>query len=186
MEDKSFVQWGPFPAAAFESAVALVGNLTTQIEKMARLQLDASAETTREALTATQALADIKEVSELSGWQETYVQPGLERAVETARRQYVLLVESRHVVVEALKDASAEASVQIREGIDRLAEQAPEGYEPVFDVLRQGLDAQTAALESLTRVSEQLHDIAEANAVAFRDAVKPAVKTAPAGKRKAA
>jgi hypothetical protein len=58
---------------------------------------------------------------------------GLERVADTVRKQYDLLAESRSVVLDAIKEASAEATQQVQAGIDRLAEQAPEGFGPVFE-----------------------------------------------------
>ena len=187
MAEKNVFQWGPDQQAAIDSAFALVGNLTTQVEKLTRLQLEAGAEATRDALAAAQALIEIKDAAELGNWQAVYWQPGLERVTDTARKQYELLVESRNVVIDAFKEASSDAAQQVQVGIDRLAEQAPEGFGPVFDVIRNGLAAQASALESVSLVSDQINGIAEANVVALKNAVKPvAAKPAAASKRKAA
>ena len=126
MAEKNLFQWGPYQEAALESGLSLFGNLTTQVEKITRLQLEAGAEATREALAAAQALIEIKDPAELGNWQTTYWQPGLERVADTVRKQYDLLAESRSVVLDAIKEASAEATQQVQAGIDRLAEQAPE------------------------------------------------------------
>lgn len=56
MAEKNLFQWGPYQEAALESGLSLFGNLTTQVEKITRLQLEAGAEATREALAAAQAL----------------------------------------------------------------------------------------------------------------------------------
>lgn len=187
MAEKNLFQWGPYQEAAMESGLALFGNLTTQVEKITRLQLEAGAEATREALAAAQALIEIKDPAELGNWQTTYWQPGLERVADTVRKQYDLLAESRSVVLDAIKEASAEATQQVQAGIDRLAEQAPEGFGPVFEAIRNGLAAQITALESVSLVSDQINGIAEANVVALKNAVKPVIaKPAATSKRKAA
>ncbi|MBK6652421.1 phasin family protein [Zoogloea sp.] len=187
MAEKNLFQWGPYQEAALESGLSLFGNLTTQVEKITRLQLEAGAEATREALTAAQALIEIKDPAELGNWQTTYWQPGLERVADTVRKQYDLLAESRSVVLDAIKEASAEATQQVQAGIDRLAEQAPEGFGPVFEAIRNGLAAQITALESVSLVSDQINGIAEANVVALKNAVKPVIaKPAATSKRKAA
>jgi phasin family protein len=187
MAEKNLFQWGPYQEAALESGLSLFGNLTTQVEKITRLQLEAGAEATREALAAAQALIEIKDPAELGNWQTTYWQPGLERVADTVRKQYDLLAESRSVVLDAIKEASAEATQQVQAGIDRLAEQAPEGFGPVFEAIRNGLAAQITALESVSLVSDQINGIAEANVVALKNAVKPVIaKPAATSKRKAA
>ncbi|WP_365954119.1 phasin family protein [Zoogloea sp.] len=187
MAEKNLFQWGPYQEAAMESGLSLFGNLTTQVEKITRLQLEAGAEATREALAAAQALIEIKDPAELGNWQTTYWQPGLERVADTVRKQYDLLAESRSVVLDAIKEASAEATQQVQAGIDRLAEQAPEGFGPVFEAIRNGLAAQITALESVSLVSDQINGIAEANVVALKNAVKPVIaKPAATSKRKAA
>jgi len=187
MAEENLFQWGPYQEAALESGLSLFGNLTTQVEKITRLQLEAGAEATREALAAAQALIEIKDPAELGNWQTTYWQPGLERVADTVRKQYDLLAESRSVVLDAIKEASAEATQQVQAGIDRLAEQAPEGFGPVFEAIRNGLAAQITALESVSLVSDQINGIAEANVVALKNAVKPVIaKPAATSKRKAA
>ena len=120
MAEKNLFQWGPYQEAAMESGLALFGNLTTQVEKITRLQLEAGAEATREALAAAQALIEIKDPAELGNWQTTYWQPGLERVADTVRKQYDLLAESRSVVLDAIKEASAEATQQVQAGIDQV------------------------------------------------------------------
>lgn len=182
----NFVQWGPYQGAAIESSLALFGKLTSQIEKMTRLQLDDGAEATREALAASQAFAEIRDASGFASWQETYLQPGLERATERVRRQYALVLESRNVVLEAFKEASSEVNQQVKSGIDRLAEKAPGGFEPIFEALRKSLEAQASALENVSRVSEQFSEIADANVAAVKSAVTSATKSGVQSKRKVA
>ncbi|MBL8459258.1 MAG: phasin family protein [Zoogloea sp.] len=187
MANKNVFQWGAYQEAAIDSGFALLGNLTTQVEKITNLQLEAGAAATREALAAAQALIEIKDVAELGNWQSAYWQPGLERVADTLRKQYEVLAESRSVVLEAIKEASAEATQQAQAGLDRLAQQAPESFGPAFDAIRSGLAAQISALESVSLVSDQINGIAEANVVALKNAVKPvAAKPATTSKRKAA
>ncbi len=120
MANKNVFQWGAYQEAAIDSGFALLGNLTTQVEKITNLQLEAGAAATREALAAAQALIEIKDVAELGNWQSAYWQPGLERVADTLRKQYEVLAESRSVVLEAIKEASAEATQQAQAGLDRL------------------------------------------------------------------
>lgn len=186
MAAMNFEHWGTYQRAAIDGGFALFGTLTTQVEKMTRLQLEAGSEAASEALAAVQALVEVKDAAGFGDWQATYGQPNLDRAVEVARKQYELMVESRDLLLEAFKEASADMSSQVQTDIDRLAEQAPEGFGALFDAIRSGLAAQTAALESVSRVGDQIKGIAEANVVAMNKIVKPATKPVAASKRKAA
>ena len=70
--------------------------------------------------------------------------------------------------------------------LDRLAEGAPEGFAPLFQAIRKGLDTQNAAFESFTKVADQLGGIAEANLQAIKEAAVPAPKARSAAKSKVA
>ena len=175
-------QFGPFQEAVLENLTVLGQSLAGQVEKFTRLQLDSGLESTREALTASQALLEVKDAEGLAKWQEAHIQPNLDRASENARQQYEVLVETRGILADALKQSTAEATRQIQSGIDDIAGQAPEGFEFIFDAIRKGLDAQLAALENVTKVSDQI----EANVFALKNVVKPVVKSGGNAKRKAA
>jgi phasin family protein len=182
MPATGFEQFAPLKLAGMESLIALGQSLMEQAEKMTRLQFDAGLESAREAMTATQAFFEVKDAAGLASWQTAYLQPNLERASDTARQQYGVLVETRGLLADALKQSATEATRQ--ENIDRLVEGAPEGFEPLFDAIRTGLNAQLAAMESITRAGDQISEIAAADVQPSKAAVKAPVKPRAPAKRK--
>jgi phasin family protein len=184
MPATGFEQFAPLKLAGMESLIALGQSLMEQAEKMTRLQFDAGLESAREAMTATQAFFEVKDAAGLASWQTAYLQPNLERASDTARQQYGVLVETRGLLADALKQSATEATRQVQENIDRLVEGAPEGFEPLFDAIRTGLNAQLAAMESITRAGDQISEIAAADVQPPKAAVKAPVKPRAPAKRK--
>lgn len=180
------MQFGPFQDATLDNLIELGQTLAAQVEKITRLQVDTGLESSREAIAATQALLAVKDPEGLASWQATYLQPNFDRAADTARQQYAVLMETREILADAVKQSTADATRQIQGNLDRLAEGAPEGFAPLFQAIRKGLDTQNAAFESFTKVADQLGDIAEANLLAIEEVAVPAPKARSAAKRKAA
>ncbi len=187
MSAKGFAQFGLFQDVTLDSLIELSQSLAAQVEKITRLQFDAGLESSREAMAATQALLEVKDAEGLSKWQETYFQPNLDRATDSARQQYALLIETRDIVADALKQSTTDATRKIQENIDRIAEGAPEGFAPLFDAIRKSLETQVSALDTMGKVADQLGEIASANLQVFQGAAAaPAAKSRAATRRKAA
>lgn len=185
MSAAGFTQFAPLQIAGMESLIELGQSLMEQAQKMTRLQFDAGLESAREAMAATQAFFEVKDAEGLAQWQASYLQPNLERASDSARQQYGVLVETRSILADALKQSATEASRQVQENIDRLIVGAPEGFEPLFNAIRTGLNAQLAAMESITKAGEQITEIAASNGLLPEVAPKAPVKARAPAKRKA-
>ena len=187
MPTKVFAQFAaPFQGAAINSLLDLGQSLAAQAEKIARLQFEAGLESSRDAMAVTQALLEVKDADGLAKWQETFLQPNLDRASESVSQQYEVLLETRGILAEAVKQSTAEATRQIQENIDRIAKGAPEGFAPVFDAIRKSLDTQVATLETMGKFTDQFGDLANANLSAIKDVVQPVAKAAGTSRRKTA
>ena len=185
MTTKDVAQFLPFQDVTMDGLIELSQSLAAQVEKLTRAQLDAGLESSREAMAATQALLEVKDAEGLGKWQETYFQPNFERAAESARQQYALLLETRGILAEAIKQSTSDATRKIQENIDRIAKSAPESFAPLFEAIRQSLDTQLAALDSMSKVADQLSAVADTNVVAVQaDVVKPAAKPRSSTRRK--
>ncbi len=178
-------QFGPFQDATLDSLIELGQALAAQVEKITRLQVDTGLASSREAMAASQALLEVKDPEGLASWQATYLQPNFDRAADSARQQYAVLMETREILADAVKQSTADATRQIQDNLDRIAEGAPESFAPLFQAIRQGLETQNAALDSFSKVADQFGEIAEANLLALKDVAAPAPK-ARAAKRKTA
>ncbi len=174
MQTQGFAQFGPFRDATLDSLIELGQSIATQVEKITRLQVEAGMQSSREALAATQALLSVKDPAALSVWQATYVQPNFDRAAEAARQQYAVLVETRDILADAVKQSTTDATRQIRENIERIAEGAPEGFAPLFEAIRKSLDSQVAAFDSISKVAGEFGSIAESNLEALKRIAEPA------------
>ena len=187
MSTKVFAQFSaPFQGAAMNSLLDLGQSLAAQAEKITRLQFEAGIESSRDAMAVTQALLEVKDADGLAKWQETFLQPNLDRASESVSQQYEVLLETRGILADAVKQSTAEATRQIQENIDRIAKGAPEGFAPVFDAIRKSLDTQVATLETMGKFTDQFGDLANANLSAIKDVVQPVVKAAGTSRRKTA
>ncbi len=187
MPMKGFAQFAPLQEATMDSLIQLGQSLAAQVEKVSRLQLDAGLASSRDAMAATQALFEVKDADGLAKWQADYLQPNFDRAADSARQQYALLLETRGILADAVKQSTSEATRQIQENIDRIAQSAPEGFAPLFDVIRKSIDSQVAAMETMGKVTDQIGDIADANLQAFKDVTPPVLaKAAATGRRKTA
>ena len=186
MPMKGFAQFAPLQEATMDSLIQLGQSLAAQVEKVSRLQLDAGLASSRDAMAATQALFEVKDADGLAKWQADYLQPNFDRAADSARQQYAVLMETREILADAVKQSTADATRQIQGNLDRLAEGAPEGFAPLFQAIRKGLDTHNAAFESFTKVADQLGGIAEANLQAIKEAAVPAPKARSAAKSKVA
>ena len=185
MPATGFEQFAPLKLAGMESLIELGQSLMEQAQKMTSLQFDAGLESAREAMAATHALFEVQDAAGLANWQTAYLQPNLDRVSDCARQQYGVLVETRGLLADALKQSATEATRQVQENIDRLVEGAPEGFEPLFDAIRTGLNAQLAAMESISKVGDQITEIADANLQSSAIAVKAPAKSRAPAKRKA-
>lgn len=187
MLTKVFAQFSaPFQGAAMNSLLDLGQSLAAQAEKITRLQFEAGLESSRDAMAVTQALLEVKDADGLAKWQETFFQPNLDRAAESVSQQYEVLLETRSILADAVKQSTAEATRQIQENIDRIAKGAPEGFAPVFDAIRKSLETQVATLETMGKFTDQFGDLASANLSAIKDVVQPVAKAAGASRRKTA
>ena len=95
MPMKGFAQFAPLQEATMDSLIQLGQSLAAQVEKVSRLQLDAGLASSRDAMAATQALFEVKDADGLAKWQADYLQPNFDRAADSARQQYALLLETR-------------------------------------------------------------------------------------------
>jgi phasin family protein len=185
MSSTDFAQFLPLQDAALDKLIELSQSLAQQVEKLARLQFDAGMESSREAVAATQALLEVKDGEGLSKWQDVYCQPNFERVAESARQQYAVLLETRGILADAIKKSTFEATRKIQDSISRIAEGAPDGFEPLFDAIGNSLATQLAALDSMGKVADQLNEIADANLLALKDAAPPPAAVKPRTRRKA-
>lgn len=179
------LQYAPFQDGTLDSLLELGQRLAVQVEKITRIQFDAGVASSREALAATQALLDVKDPEGLAEWQTVYFQPNLARASDGVRQQYAVLKETRGILSDALKQSTADATDQARANIDRLAESAPDGLAPLFDLIRQSLAQQSVVLESLGKVADQFGEIVEANFQTANEVTAPVVRSRSTTKRKA-
>ena len=131
---------------------------------MSRLQLDAGLASSRDAMAATQALFEVKDADGLAKWQAEYrsptsiVQPMVPSAV------HALLLETRGILADAVKQSTSEATRQIQENIGPYRPICPGRLcAALFDVIRKSIDSQVAAMETMGKVTDQIGDIADAN-----------------------
>ena len=186
MSVKDFSQFVQFNPAAFDRLAELGQSLGDQLEKITRIQFDAGLASTQSALAATRVLLEVREPAALLQWQEAHVTPGFERAAASAREQYEVLIETRDMISAALQQSVVEATRQMQESIERLAEGAPEGFGVVFDAFRKSLEAQIAAMDNMNKVGAQIQGITDSNLLAIKRAVETGAAAPVAAKRKAA
>lgn len=186
MPMKGFAQFAPLQEATMDSLIQLGQSLAAQVEKVSRLQLDAGLASSRDAMAATQALFEVKDADGLAKWQADYLQPNFDRAADSARQQYALLLETRSILADAVKQSTSEATRQTR----RILTVSPNPRRKALrrcSTIRKSIDSQVAAMETMGKVTDQIGDIADANLQAFKDVTPPVLaKAAATGRRKTA
>jgi phasin family protein len=172
-------------ASANQATVEALTTLTTkafsQVERLTALNLNTARSVLEDSVAATQTVLAVKNPQDLAALQATLAQPILDKVVVYGRGVYEIATEGQQEIAKLFEAQVAELNKTFTDALDKAAQSAPAGSEPVFTAFKSALGAANTVYDIVSKATKQATEIAEANvATATNAAVK-----APSAKKSA-
>lgn len=161
-------------AALRIAAIAAAGG-----EKLLDLQLKNTRSAFEDGIKTARALAEVKDLSQLTGFTPATPQAGIESVTSYARSVYEVAAGTQAEINAVVEAQLAEFGKNFTTAVEAALASAPAGSETAVSTVKAALDTANSMYEGFARATRQLTSLAEANVAAATSA--PAT-----GKKKAA
>ena len=171
-----------------QTNVAQAGKLAAlavqNVDKLAKINLDAAKSALAQAAENVQAVAAVKDVRQLATLSATLAEANVQGVVDYSKLLYQLVTETRAQYTALIEESWAGYTKGANAWVGQVSKSAPAGSEVAVNAFNQGFAASTAAFEQINQASKQVVSQADAS---VRTAAANATKFAATSKgRKAA
>ena len=165
-------------------AAKLAALAVQNVDKLAKINLDAAKSALAQGVENAQAVAAVKDVRQLAALSATLVEANVQGVVDYSKLLYQLATETRAQYTALIEESWAGYTKGAAAWVDQVSKSAPAGSEAAVNAFKQGVAASTAAFDQVNQASKQVVSLADAS---VRAAAANATKFGAAGKgRKAA
>jgi len=158
-------------------------SLIAAAEKLASLNVAAVRSAIDSATGAAQSLSDIRDPTDLFALSGASAQPALERLVKYSREVVGIANGVSAEIGKVVEQQISDSNRRMADLLEFVAKSAPAGSEQAVALLRSAVAAGNTAFDTVSKVSRQTTDWAQAN---FAAAAKAATTTAAAANASAA
>ncbi len=160
-------------------ALSSVGHaMIAAAEKLASLNVNASRSAIDSATEVAHSLTGVKSPKELVALSGASAQPSVEKLVSYTRDLIGIANGVSLEIGKVVEQQIAESNRRVAEMLDYATKNAPAGSEQALALLRSAVAASNTAYDTVSKVSRQAADWAEAN---FASAAKAATTAVAAG-----
>ncbi len=165
--------------AGIEAFLKLAHTQFAAFEKLSALNFNATKAAFEESVGIAKAISSVKDVQELVNLNASLAQPTLEKALAYSRNVYEVTSATQGEYTKAVEGQASEFNKSVVGMLDKVAKNAPAGSDVAVAAVKSALAAANTAYDSMTKVTKQATEIAQANfAAATSAATKEAKKKA--------
>jgi phasin family protein len=165
--------------AGIDAFLNLAHTQFAAFEKLSALNFNATKAAFEESVSIAKAISGVKDVQELVNLNASLAQPTLEKALAYSRNVYEVTSATQGEYTKAVEGQASEFNKSVVGMLDKVAKNAPAGSDVAVAAVKSALAAANTAYDSMTKVTKQATEIAQANfAAATAAATKDTKKKA--------
>jgi phasin family protein len=162
--------------AGIDAFLNLAHTQFAAFEKLSALNFNATKAAFEESVSIAKAISGVKDVQELVNLNASLAQPTLEKALAYSRNVYEVTSATQGEYTKAVEGQASEFNKSVVGMLDKVAKNAPAGSDVAVAAVKSALAAANTAYDSMTKVTKQATEIAQANFAAATSAVTKEVK----------
>lgn len=139
-------------------------------EKLLDLQLKSTRNAFDDGVKTARALAEVKDITQLTGFTPASPQAGIESVTSYARSVYEVAAGTQAEINAVLEAQLAEFGKGFTTAVEAALASAPAGSEAAVSAVKTALGTANSMYEGLARAGKQLSSLAEANVAAATSA----------------
>ena len=168
--------------AGVEALIGLAHSQFAAFERVSALTFNATKSVFEDSVAHTKALMGAKDVQELVNLNTAATQPSIEKVIAYSRSVYDVTTQTQGDLTKLVESQASEFNKSVVSLVDKVSKNAPAGSDVAVAAVKSALAAANSAYDSMSKMSKQATELAEANFAAATN-VAPVVKD---GKKKAA
>ena len=168
--------------AGVEALIGLAHSQFAAFERVSALTFNATKSVFEDSVAHTKALMGAKDVQELVNLNTAATQPSIEKVIAYSRSVYDVTTQTQGELTKLVESQASEFNKSVVSLVDKVSKNAPAGSDVAVAAVKSALAAANSAYDSMSKMSKQATELAEANYAAATN-VAPVVKD---GKKKAA
>lgn len=168
--------------AGVEALIGLAHSQFAAFERVSALTFNATKSVFEDSVAHTKALMGAKDVQELVNLNTAATQPSIEKVIAYSRSVYDVTTQTQGELTKLVESQASEFNKSVVSLVDKVSKNAPAGSDVAVAAVKSALAAANSAYDSMSKMSKQATELAEANFAAATN-VAPVVKD---GKKKAA
>jgi len=163
---------------AVDTALRFAQLALTSTERMMKLQMDTVRTGLEDKAKTAKAVADIKDVKELTAIGNKLAERLVERATNYSREVYEIASEAQSQLTKLTEETLAGYKEGITSNIETALKSAPAGADAAVKAFKTSMAVAADAVETITKAAQQVTSITEANLKAAADTAAQNVKAA--------
>ena len=164
--------------AGVEALIGLAHMQFAAFERLSALTFNVTKSAFEDSVAHTKALLNAKDVQELINLNSAVAQPTLEKAIAYSRNVYDVAAQSQTEVTKLVETQAGEMNKSMVSLLDKFSKNAPAGSDVAVAAVKSALAAANSAYDSMSKMTKQATEIAEANFAAATAVAKEAKKKA--------
>ena len=162
-----------------ETALQAVQIVFDSIEKLTRLNIEATKLLFQEGVASARALASVTEIEQLNEWRDTQARAGAEKVVGYSRNVYEIAFKAQADIGELLERSLLVLGQEVREWVEVVLKSSPVGQsEAAASAAKAAMANAQVVIEGISKAAKQAAGYADANVRAAATATAEAVKGA--------
>ena len=163
---------------AVDTALRFAQLALTSTERLIKLQMDTARSALEENAKTVKAVAEIKDVKELTTMGSKLAEKLVERATNYSREVYEVASEAQSQMSKLTEETLAGYKKGITSKIETALKSAPAGADAAVKAFKTSMAVAADAVETITKAAQQVTSITEANLKAAADTAAQNVKAA--------
>jgi len=163
---------------AVDTALRFAQLALTSTERLMKLQMETVRTALEENAKTVKAVAEIKDVKELTTMGNKLAEKLVERATTYSREVYEVASEAQSQLSKLTEETLAGYKESITSNIETALKSAPAGADAAVKAFKTSMAVAADAVETITKAAQQVTSITEANLKAAADTAAQNVKAA--------
>ncbi len=149
------------------------------LEKLARLNIEATKALFQEGLSSARTLASVADLEQMKQWRDGQAQAGAAKVLGYSRNVYEISFKAQAEIGELMEQSLLELGLEARDWVEVALRSSPIGHsEATAAAAKAAMANAQAMIEGISKAAKQAAGYAEANVRAAATATAEAVKSA--------
>ncbi len=149
--------------AGVEALIGLAHSQFAAFERLSALTFNATKSVFEDSVAHTKALMGAKDVQELVNLNTAATQPSIEKVIAYSRSVYDVTTQSQGELTKLVESQASEFNKGVVSLVDKVSKNAPAGSDVAVAAVKSALAAANSAYDSMSKMSKQATELAEAN-----------------------